>query len=69
MNSDSEMNSNLSESLNILTTRINKLTEVITGFAELKELLLEQAENSKRQEQSISRLVDMIAHQLEIIDV
>lgn len=70
MTSHNNTNGNLSESLNILTEQVGRLTEVVSiGFAELKELVREQAETSKRQEQNISRLVDTVARQAEIVDV
>jgi hypothetical protein len=69
MTNNSETKGNLSESLNILTKQIDRLTEVVTGFAELKDLVREQVETSKRQEQMISRLVDKVARQADIGDV
>ncbi len=52
--------------LNILIDQVGRLTEVVTvGFADLKELVREQAETSKRQEQNISRLVGIVENLLQ----
>jgi hypothetical protein len=52
--------------LDILIDQVGRLTEVVTvGFADLKELVREQAETSKRQEQNISRLVGIVENLLQ----
>ncbi len=52
--------------LDILIDQVGRLTEVVTvGFADLKELVREQAETSKRQEQNITRLVGIVENLLQ----
>ncbi|MGB8701001.1 MAG: hypothetical protein WCD18_16435 [Thermosynechococcaceae cyanobacterium] len=77
------VNGTFAENLNVLTEQIGRLTEVVTvgfaemkdgmtdlkdGMSELKAIVREQAETSKRQEHHISRLVDTVARQAEIVD-
>jgi hypothetical protein len=52
--------------LDILVDQVGRLTEVVTvGFADLKDLVREQAETSKRQEQNITRLVGIVENLLQ----
>jgi methyl-accepting chemotaxis protein len=69
-------NNPLTKSLTILTEQIGRLTEVVNvGFADMKEgmtelrtLVREQSDTSKRQEQNISRLVDTVSRQSEMVE-
>jgi hypothetical protein len=52
--------------LDILIDQVGRLTEVVTvGFGDLKELVREQAETSKRQEQNITRLVGIVENLIQ----
>jgi hypothetical protein len=55
--------------MNILIDQVDRLTEVVTtGFADLKATTERQSQVAERQEQNISRLVDVVAQQAEIVN-
>jgi hypothetical protein len=61
MTSSNGANSDRSESLNVLTEQIGRLTEVVTvGFQDLKAITERQAQTAERQEQNITRLVGIV---------